>query len=410
MKPARIQIEMFGGFSMSYCGNRFGGEGVSSPLLCKLFTYLITFREREIPQTELMDILWGDDANLKNPQSALKTLIHRARAALDKLGLDGKAQILYHKGAYLWNSNAVDQSIDIDNFEYLCEQAEATPNPDAAQSLRQKAASLYKGEFLPGLSSEAWVLPLSVYYGSKYVNLVYAMADQYVKNGQNEEILGLCKTALNLFPYDESINQFLIEALLRLSRPQLALMHYDKVVKLFQEQFDVEPPQEFSQLYKYIMRELESGETSLSEVVSEIRDGDTCGGAYYCDPPVFVEICRYDARTRLRSGGVSYLAMLTLKNLVNDAPDKAAMEQASRILHSAIRDSLRSGDCFTRLNSVQYALILQSITYEKGTMVIERVINAYKNNSCNSRVSVTYNLELLRPKAMSNILNRQNTQ
>jgi len=395
-----VRIKMFGGFSIVSGNAEVGSADTSSPLLWDLLAYLITFRAREVPQSELMEALWGE-SELRNPQSALKVLVHRARGVLDGLSLDSKALLVGLRGSYRWDSSAVTQELDTETFERLLAQADASRDEDAACAFRLQAIGLYPGEFLSNLSSENWVMPLSAFYGSKYLRAVYAAAARLQSTGQFEQSLGLCKSALKLAPYDEPINTYFIQALVSLGRSQLALSHYNKVVRTLREQFDVEPSEEFSALYREIMGQVEDQESSISDVAEKIRSGDTERGAFYCEPSVFDQICRYDARTKLRSGGVAYLAVLTLRDGDGSVLPKSAAERASKLLQSTIRDSLRSGDCFARLSIVQLEILLQNTTYEKGVMVVERVIRAYHRRSVGARTQVSFSLGLLEPKELA---------
>ena len=152
-----VRIKMFGGFSIVSGNAEVGSADTSSPLLWDLLAYLITFRAREVPQSELMEALWGE-SELRNPQSALKVLVHRARGVLDGLSLDSKALLVGLRGSYRWDSSAVTQELDTELFERLLSQADASRDEDAACSLRLQAIGLYPGEFLSNLSSENWVM------------------------------------------------------------------------------------------------------------------------------------------------------------------------------------------------------------------------------------------------------------
>ena len=157
MRALTVQIKMFGGFSITNGRQELSSTGSNSPLLWDLLAYLITFRTREIPQAELIDTLWSS-ADLRNPQSALKVLVHRARAALDEIGLDGKSLLGSRRGAYYWNSVGLDEAVDSDEFNHLCDEADSSRDEDAACELRLRAAKLYDGDFLSNLSSETWVM------------------------------------------------------------------------------------------------------------------------------------------------------------------------------------------------------------------------------------------------------------
>ena len=150
------------------------------------------------------------------------------------------------------------------------------------------------------------------------------------------------------------------------------------------------------------MGQAETQEATVGDVAEKIRAGDTEHGAFYCEPAVFEAICQYDARTKLRSGSVSYLALLTIHSPDGGMLGKSAAERAAKLLHSAIRDSLRSGDCFSRFNISQQEILLQNTTYEKGVMVIERVIRAYQRRNPGGKTQVSFSLSQLEPREFTN--------
>ena len=80
-----LKIKMLGEFSISYNDNTLNDSTSRFKKVWSLLEYLITFREKEISQNELIEVLWEDE-NLSSPTNNLKTLVHRARNVLDSLG------------------------------------------------------------------------------------------------------------------------------------------------------------------------------------------------------------------------------------------------------------------------------------------------------------------------------------
>ena len=117
-----LKIKMLGEFSISYNDNTLNDSTSRFKKVWSLLEYLITFREKEISQNELIEVLWEDE-NLSSPTNNLKTLVHRARNVLDSLGYtEGKNMIKFSRGSYHWN-NDLDFEIDIEIFKNLIDKA-----------------------------------------------------------------------------------------------------------------------------------------------------------------------------------------------------------------------------------------------------------------------------------------------
>ena len=122
-----LQVRLFGRFEIQH------GEGAqarvlterdsTSKLLWTFLEYLMVFHKRGVTQEELIEALWGDLGGSSNPTNTLKTLLHRSRLALERLGLpDGKQALHYRRGLYTWSPD-VHLELDMERFDQLCEQA-----------------------------------------------------------------------------------------------------------------------------------------------------------------------------------------------------------------------------------------------------------------------------------------------
>ena len=80
-KPT-LHINMLGGCSLSYGEKTIDDASHHTKKPWMLLEYLITFRNREIPVEELMDLLYPGDRGV-NPAGALKTLVYRVRSMLE---------------------------------------------------------------------------------------------------------------------------------------------------------------------------------------------------------------------------------------------------------------------------------------------------------------------------------------
>ncbi len=80
-----IYVNMLGGFSVTIGDKIIVDQNNQAKKPWSLLEYLITFRGRDIPVDELIDLFWKDEAS-NNPAGALKTLMFRVRKLLEPLG------------------------------------------------------------------------------------------------------------------------------------------------------------------------------------------------------------------------------------------------------------------------------------------------------------------------------------
>ena len=103
MEPI-LQIQVLGKFTLRYGETVISDEDDRSRKVWAVLAYLIYHREKIISQQELVDLCWGEDTRSSDPHNALKSVIHRIRATLDKLD---ELRALYRKATRTVNNHAL---------------------------------------------------------------------------------------------------------------------------------------------------------------------------------------------------------------------------------------------------------------------------------------------------------------
>ena len=83
MKP--INICMLGEFTLQSGNAILRESGNRSRRIFGLLSFLICHRGHPVSQYKLIEHLWGEDADIANPENTLRILLHRTRALLDQL-------------------------------------------------------------------------------------------------------------------------------------------------------------------------------------------------------------------------------------------------------------------------------------------------------------------------------------
>lgn len=359
--------------------------------LWTLIEYLIFSGKSSVTGSELIDLLWPEssfDDGPTNPSGALRLLIHRARAELNKLSLcAGNDLILLKSKSYSWNRSA-HTSIDTDEFTRLYKQSHSGTLSDRLECL-MRAIALYKGRFLPDSHHAHWVMTLDAYYHSCYMTMCESAVSILQTFGNYQGIIDLCKRAVAIDPYFEQPHISLIEAMAALGLYKDAEKYYLDTAKMFMDEFGVSPSEEMVEAFNNIKDRVNSQQLAAMHVRNALLlNGEP--GALYEDYPIFQALCQLKLREVTRSGQVMQLALVTIQNVV-DYPSENNKGYHD-LLDNIIRKSLRQGDFFTHLGARRYLVLLQSSTYENAVKVLERLHDKFISNVDNPLVDFSFSV------------------
>lgn len=390
----RVAVTMLGGFRIRVDGNVLTDEINRSQKLWNVLCYLIAHRERTVPQSEFIELFWPEE-NSANPTNALKTLLYRVRSLLEPLFGEGLEPILSQRGAYAWNP-AIACEMDVDRFELLCRRAQDTALPaQKRMALYEEAAEVYRGDYLPKLANQMWVVPISAHYHTLYLEAVKEYADLLEHAEKFETMAELCTRASQLDPLDESLHTLIVRALLRQGKDSAALSHYEKATDLLYRNLGVRPSEELRALYREIMDVEERLETNLEVIQANLREAAQRPGAFVCEYGFFKEAYRLEARRSARSGACVHIALVTVSLPDGGVPPLGVLNTTMDQLLEVLVHNLRRGDVVSKYSGAQYVVMLPAANFEDSTMVVERIVNAFYRQHRRNFLKLTYRIREL---------------
>ena len=390
----RVAVTMLGGFRIRVDGNVLTDEINRSQKLWNVLCYLIAHRERTVPQSEFIELFWPEE-NSANPTNALKTLLYRVRSLLEPLFGEGLEPILSQRGAYAWNP-AIACEMDVDRFELLCRRAQDTALPaQKRMALYEEAAEMYRGDYLPKLANQMWVVPISAHYHALYLEAVKEYADLLEHAEKFEAMAELCTRASQLDPLDESLHTLIVRALLRQGKDSAALSHYEKATDLLYRNLGVRPSEELRALYREIMDVEERLETNLEVIQANLREAAQRPGAFVCEYGFFKEAYRLEARRSARSGACVHIALVTVSLPDGGVPPLGVLNTTMDQLLEVLVHNLRRGDVVSKYSGAQYVVVLPAANFEDSTMVVERIVNAFYRQHRRNFLKITYRIREL---------------
>ena len=396
-EPEKIKIQMLGGFQITIGDIVIKDTDNHSQQMWNLLEYLIVFRNQVISPKSLEDTLWpGEKSN--NPSNALKNLVYRIRTMFAGYGIPfAKELICYHENTYHWNNHFACE-IDIEQFSSLCARAaDAGQHYETRIALYLSAFELYRGNFLPNSSYREWVVTLMNDYSRLYFRSLYDACGLLSASNQFDTIEALCKSAIEFDPFEECAHQYLIEALIRQGKQSQALDHYNELTELFYRELGVSLSESVRSLYREIVKTVNSVQTDLSVIKEDLCEQEAAPGAFYCAYEIFKCLYRVEARTATRTGQSIFIALLTLTDRKNQVPELPLLSAAMDQLLESVQLSLRKGDVVSRFSATQYVLMLPTLTYENGRMVLSRIEKRFKQDFRGKEIKLHTALQPLDP-------------
>ena len=392
---AMLKIKMFGDLSIQYGSRVLTGNISRSKKVWTLIEYLLANRGKEIPQERLMEDLWPEE-DYDNPFHILKNLIYRARMALKTLCGDDVEFICFEHNCYIWNMD-IPCVIDTEEFERYWDLARQTDELELRLEYAMKAFDQYSGEFLPGLSQYSWVISKNAYYTSQYNRCVRALAEGLMNASRYADAIHVCETSIVYNPYEEDVHRLLLLAYAKDGRNKSAVEHYQHISKQFYDEFGIPLSPETSSLYKKIVRSMHNVEMDLGAIKDDLMEVSMLPGAFLCDYAIFKNLYRVNARSMARSGASIHIGLITVTDMQGELPPTDTIKRVMSGLQTCVVENLRRGDAVALYSATQLVVMLGQTTRENGCLVLDRLLQIYKQQYPMESVHVQYRLEAVDP-------------
>lgn len=384
-----FQIQMLGGFTVRR-GDREAAIASRSKKLCLLLACLILERNRPVPFSELTALLGDGETPGPNSLNALKALLHRARASLDRLGEGtGRMLLLSREGCCQWNPE-VPIDLDAERFQALCRRA--VQENRLAPGL--KALELYRGSFLPGLDGHPWAAARAEALYRAYLQTALTVLPLLEAQNRWSEAAELAGKALELDPCREELCRWRMKALLRLNRREKAAQVYEAFQERLLAQLGVMPSDPLRELYQEVRSGCDPRAISPITLLERLREPPR-PGAMLCEYDFFRVICHSMVRMAGRSGEPLHIALLSLVGEGKAPLPRYSLDRCMDHLQGIILSHLRQGDAAARCSASQFVLLLPQASYENGLRICTRITRAFARRFPHSPAALRVSVQSL---------------
>lgn len=392
-----VNVRMLGGFSIECGGHSIDDRNNRMRKVWLLLACLIYSRNNQLTQEHYINLLQASAVeDSVDPNGKLKSMFYRTRNMLNQLGESaGHDWIIRKNGTYAWNAE-IPLTLDVEEFEKLCSAASAAEG-EQRLDLYLQALSLYRGDFLPKLSMEAWVMPISAYYHQMFLSAVEQTLHLLEEKADWAQIIFLSEQALKVEPYSEELYQYLMRGRISQGDRAGAVHAYEEMSELLFATFGVMPSDESRALYREASRETGNLTVPAGTIREQLKEPAAAKGALYCEYDFFKLLYQVQARAIIRSGDVIHVALFSLHGYGQKELARRSLDRAMDNFQQIVVSNLRQGDVVTRCSVSQFIVMLPQANYENSCAVCQRITKAFERQYPHSPANIKYTIHPLEP-------------
>ncbi len=140
---------------------------------------------------------------------------------------------------------------------------------------------------------------------------------------------------------------------------------------------------------------------NLESIRNELRESGDRRGAFECEYAVFKEIFNLQMRNLERLGATMFLAIIMVSPYNDKEIDTMRQDNIMNGLLDILKKNLRKGDTITRFAPTIFALLLPTVNYNTGGMVLERIKRVFYRTFPNSNIVFNYRVGPLSSQGMA---------
>lgn len=347
-----------------------------SPKSAAILAYLILESGNSVPVYKLYSIFWNDEDG-RNPEGALKTMISRLRAALNRIEDGLGACIVSCRGGYSWQSGE-KADCDTEKIQTLLDLfGDTEADPDRCRAAAEEILTLYTGDLLQHMPYCEWAASESARFKTRYIAAMRHYAGMLFENGEIDRAAEVCCAALTHDAYDDDLNIRYMMILLAQHKTAEALVHYRQTVSASYHYLGVRPSRRLEEFYKYIVSGGRGSEITLQSVRNELNADTGDSGAFVCEYAVFREIYTMQMKNAGRMNIKMSLAILSVQLEEDSVMNAEKMSDAMNELLLVLRSNLRKGDAVARFSRNTYVLLLPAADENGAAVVMGRISSAF---------------------------------
>lgn len=385
----KLRVRMFGGFSAAYGDSvvTFGGQRV--PKFKELFVILATRPGQDFSKRYIMTCLYEGE-EVEDANASLNNTIFRLRKHLRSSPLPEGEYLVLRDGVLRFEGPV---PVESDAWSLECAAGELAQERDRVRraAICRRICDLYRGEFLPQIANEQWVIEKSKVYKGVYFRALEGLIEYLKEEDDYQGIERLAARACELYPC-EGWESWRIESLLMLGRQKEAEQVYREAAAQVQGAggfFSRKQQERFREIGSRMRRP----EGTAEEIGRSLMEPGAEEGAYCCTLPGFSDCFRMLKRVTARRGPVYFSLLLCtiLDAAGRPQQERRTCEKQGAKLCQSFKKYLRRGDIYTKYSENQYLLLCTGAGSENVSEIGARLDMDFRKR-CGGRGGISWRL------------------
>ncbi len=394
MQVENVKVEMLGGFSVWVNGEPIVQNVQKLTKPWQLFCYLLLHRDKFVSNRKLIAMLWSDDM-LADPANVLKNAVYSLRKELCGGESFTDSPIIYSTGGYRFDP-AVAVDADVDRFTELCGRVDTAKNAAEVSDFCREAIDAYKGEFLPQLDQDLWVVPIALGYRRKYMACVHKMCEFYWEAEKYKDLLEITTSASAYDPLDEKTVVYMFRALEALKMYRVIVTTYSKVSQDYEDNLGGEPPNEAQRIFNAASERINKTEQDIIVIKTELSGSEQSSrpqrGAYFCGYSTLKHMYSFLKRSAERNGQILVLALFTLTAMKGHTATQYDTTRAMAEFKVVAMNNLRKADAIARYSRNQFVMLMSVNSLDDGRLVRDRIRESFYSTAGSAEIAIDVKL------------------
>ena len=385
-----IRIKLLGSFAIYGEDGQEAAVADFTAVQRFLFQFLLLSKEKRISASDLPDAFFTQTASRDKD---LRTAIQRLNTVLGRLLGTSEKAIETLEDTYRISREWLHQT-DVFVFEARCSLLTQKEAPDEETSgLIDSIQSLYTVDLDTTCDMGERLENFKTIYHIMYLRSMYHAIRLLRLARDFEGVIRVCRRALEVDAFDESIRSELMKALMRTENEfGMELLGQNTMLAAEDYAVEVRPSGRFQNLYRQIINVDQALGVDIENVRDSLTERETSKGALYCDYSIFRDIFQIMQRNFSRQTTHVYLVVLMIGTSDSEEISPFLLDNAMQSLREIMVAALRRGDTIARYSPSHFALLLSSVNAQTSRLVMERVRNAFYEKYKNTNLTLSYRL------------------
>lgn len=383
MNNKTIKISLFSKLIVTYEGHDIVLSDYLGKQLLILFEMLIYYRQHIYSNDLIIDAIWKKH---KNPKNALKYSIYRLRAKLKEIPEFEKLDfIVTVSNGYVLNP-AYSYQIDCEEFMSIHQTLKNQEMNQERLTGAIRLIQLYQGQIYQ-TSKIQWALYINEFYKKIYLYYIEVLCAYFLEHKMFQSVIEMTNRVTMLVPEYEKAYYYHFHALIEKEDFLDAMEYYTITIRNYSENYPMLLNQEFRELYHQLMLHNRSTNT-IDEIYNELIEDDHNENAFFCKYDVFKYIFEKAKRDQSRYHLSYYLIMLTLESYSENQQMKI-MQRLKKIIYK----TMRASDSFTRVNELQFLVLISCCDEADVHTIAQRVIKKFYRAYTSGNAKIGYSIK-----------------